>query len=130
MQSKAPEDVYFFLALAFTESSLDYYVNHRDGGKTIGPCGIVIRNWGKFLKDRNISPYSIQSCEAVYNELLVEYKTPYKTLKKYKGIESKNKEWILKKVFYIRNELLKKDKLKRKQNDGYNFQKQSYDSAR
>lgn len=121
MQSKQPEDVYFFLALAFTESTLNYYVNHRDRGKTVGPCGIVLRNWETFLKDRNISPYSIQSCEAVYNELLIEYKTPYKTLKKYKGIESKNKEWILKKVFYIRNELLKKDKLKRKQNDGYNF---------
>ena len=121
MQSKAPEDVYFFLALAFTESSLDYYVNHRDGGKTVGPCGIVLRNWKDFLKEKNISPYSIRSCEAVYNELLIEHKTPYKTLKKYKGIESKDKEWILKKVFYIRSELLKKDKLKRKQNDGYNF---------
>lgn len=117
MQNKQPENIYLYLSLAFTESSLDYYVNHKDGGKTVGPCGIVIKHWGKFLKDRNISPYSIISCEAVYNELLSEYKTPYKALKEYKGIESAKKEWIIKRVFYIRNELLKKDKLYKAQGE-------------
>ena len=110
MQSKQPEDVYLFLALAFTESTLDHYVNHGDGGKTVGPCGIKLEYWGTFLKDRNISPYSIQSCEAVYNELLVKYKTPYLALKKYKGIESQKKAWIVKKVFKIQKELIRKYK--------------------
>lgn len=110
MQSKEPKDVYFFLALAFTESSLDYYVNHRDGGKTVGPCGIVLRNWKDFLKEKNISPYSIRSCEAVFNELLEQYKTPYLALKKYKGIESQKKVWIVKKVFKIQKELIRKYK--------------------
>ncbi len=110
MQSKAPEDVYLFLALAFTESSFDYYVDHRDNGATVGPCGTVLYYWEDFLKEQDISPYSIRSCEAIYNNLLDRYKTPYLALKKYKGIESKEKEWIIRKVFKIQKELLRKYK--------------------
>ena len=110
MQSKDPEDVYFFLALAFTESTLDYYVNHNDNGATVGPCGTVLFYWEDFLKEQNISPYSIRSCEAIYNEYLAKYKTPYLALKKYKGIKSKKKEWIIRKVLRIQKELARKYK--------------------
>ena len=110
MQSKAPEDVYLYLALAFTESSLNYYIDHGDKGETVGPCGIKLEYWEDLLVEQNISPYSIRSCEAVFNELLKQYKTPYLALKKYKGIESQKKAWIVKKVFKIQKELIRKYK--------------------
>ena len=110
MQSKAPEDVYLYLALAFTESSLNYYIDHGDNGETVGPCGIKLEYWEDLLVEQNISPYSIRSCEAVFNELLKQYKTPYLALKKYKGIESQKKAWIVKKVFKIQKELIRKYK--------------------
>ena len=93
--------------MGYSESGLDYNANHGDGGKTIGICGVIPKYWKEYLKSQNIKVNSLQACYAIFNKLKEEHKSTSSTLKAYKGIESKKKEWIVKKVLTVTHKVKK-----------------------
>ena len=91
--------------LAFSESSLDYNAYHNDNGFTVGICGVIPYYWKDYLDSVNVKVNSLKACHAIYQKLLEEHKTKEKALKKYKGIESKKKEWIVKKILKVTKQI-------------------------
>ena len=86
---------------------MNYNADHGDNGKTIGICGVIPKYWNQYLKSQNIKVNSLQACYAIFNKLREEHKTTTGALKAYKGIESKKKEWIVKKVLTVTHEVKK-----------------------
>lgn len=84
---------------------LFYNTDHKDGGKTIGTCGVIVKYWGEHLKERGIPINSLQACAEIYKFYLEQTNNPVQAMKEYKGIESKDKMWIVRKVFRVKNEL-------------------------
>ena len=93
------------MALAFTESSLDYKVKHKLSG-VIGVCGIYKRHWHDLLIENDIKVNSLKACEVVYNELLEQNNNnKRKALKKYKGIVSKKNSYLIDNVLELEEQL-------------------------
>lgn len=103
------EDKLFYLVLAYSEAGPKLYnTNHNDGGKTVGICGVVKSFWGEHLKEKGIPINSLTACAEIFNYYLEQNNYNHKeALKDYKGIKSKDKMWIIQKVFRVKNELEK-----------------------
>lgn len=90
------------LALAFTESSLNYKVKHKNDVAK-GICGVVPKFHKELLKENNVKINSLKACEVVYNYYLeLNNGNKIAALKDYKGIESKSNMYLVYKV--IENE--------------------------
>lgn len=93
------------LALAFTESSLDYNVKHKDDIAK-GICGIVPKYHKELLDEHNVKVNSLKACEVVYNYYLeLNNGNKIKTLKDYKGIGSKKNMYLVFKVIELEERL-------------------------
>lgn len=78
------------LALAFTESSLNYDVKHK-GDKAKGICGVIPIYWNDLLKEHKVKVNSLKSCEIILNHLLDKNNGDLvNALVDYKGIKSKD----------------------------------------
>ena len=86
---------------------MNYNADHRDGGRTQGICGVIPYYWNDYLYSQGIKVNSLKACYAIFNKLKEEHKSTTSTLKAYKGIESKNKEWIVRKVLTVTQEVTK-----------------------
>ena len=93
------------LALAFSESSLDYEVKHKIKG-VIGICGVSKLYWQDLLKESNTKINSLKACEIIYNELLEKHNTKKAALKEYKGIISKNNNYLVDKVIKLEEQII------------------------
>lgn len=83
-------------------------MDHGDGGRTKGICGVIPFYWNDYLKSQGIKVNSLKACYAIFNKLKEEHNSNVtKTLKAYKGIESKKKEWIVDKVLTVTHEVKK-----------------------
>ena len=95
------------LALAFTESSLNYNVKHK-GDVAKGICGIIPVYHKELLKDNNVKINSLKACEVVYEYYLQESKgNKVKALKEYKGISSKKNTYLIFKVIELEKKIKK-----------------------
>ena len=93
------------LALAFTESSLNYKARHK-GNVAVGICGIVPKFHKELLKENNVKINSLKACELVYNYYLeLNNGNKVAALKEYKGIESKSNMYLVYKVLEIERNL-------------------------
>lgn len=77
------------LALAWSESTWNPNVDHRDNGYTQGICGVTPSNWKVYLDEKNVPINSVSACIEIYKY----YKETHKgsrelAIKKYKGIEN------------------------------------------
>lgn len=89
------------IALAYTESSLDYKAKHK-GSKAVGICGVIPKFHKELLKENNTPINSLRACEVVYNYYLeLNNGNKIKALKNYKGIESKDNIYLVYKVLEI-----------------------------
>lgn len=89
------------LALAFTESSLDYNAKHKND-IAVGICGIVPKFHKELLDSYNVPINSLKACEVVYNYYLeINKGNKIKSLISYKGIESKDNIYLVYKVLEI-----------------------------
>lgn len=93
------------MALAFTESSLDYNIKHKLSG-VVGVCGIYKVYWQDLLLESNTKINSLKACEVVYNELLEKHNTKKAALKEYKGIISKNNNYLVDKVIKLEEQII------------------------
>lgn len=99
------------LLLAYSESSLDYYADHKDNGRTVGICGVLPEYWEEYLSEKNIPVNSLRACYSIYNKLLEEHDgSRDKALIKYKGIKSKDKLWIVNKIKKVEKEVKTQNK--------------------
>lgn len=89
--------------LCFSESALDYEANHQ--GLYDGICGVNPHYWDEFLAEQDIPINSIQAGYAVYQFYLEQTGDRNKALKKFKGIQSKSNNWIIKKVRRVTKEV-------------------------
>lgn len=96
------------LALAFTESSLNYNVKHK-GNRAIGVCGIIPVFHKKILSEYKVKINSLRACEVVYNYYLeLNNGDKLKALIDYKGIENKKNLYLAKRVLKLENEIKQK----------------------
>lgn len=104
----APRNRNIVLALAFTESSLDYSVKHKkDVAK--GICGVVPKFHKDKLDDLGIDINSLKACEVIYTDYLEQYKgNKVKALVAYKGIEDKANIYLVYRVLDIENKINQK----------------------
>ena len=93
------------LVLCFSESSLDYDATHQ--GLYDHVCGVKPL-WNDYLVEQGVEPNSILAGYTVYQYYLDKTNSETKALKEFKGIESKKKLWIVRKVQRVTNEV--KDK--------------------
>ena len=70
-------------------------------------CGVKPL-WNNYLVEQGIEPNSILAGYTVYQYYLDKTNSKTKALKEFKGIESKKKLWIIRKVQRVTNEV--KDK--------------------
>lgn len=93
------------IALAFTESSLNYKVKHsRDIAQ--GICGVVPKFHKELLKENNVKLNSLKSCEVVYNYYLeLNNGNKVAAIRDYKGIKSNNNMYLVYKVIEIEKEI-------------------------
>jgi len=98
------------LALAFTESSLNYDVKHKkDIAK--GICGVIPKFHKDKLDELSIDINSLRACEAIYIDYLEQYKgNKVKALVEYKGIESKANMYLVYRVLEIENKIKEEQK--------------------
>ena len=89
-----------YVILAYSEDSFKGQEDHGDGD-TVGYCGAKRSIWGDYLEERNIPINSLKACVAIFDYYLEQEGSTAKALKEYKGIESKEKMWIVHKV--VRN---------------------------
>lgn len=93
------------MALAFTESSLNYNVKHK-GNVAKGICGIIPTYHKDLLEENNVRINSLKACEVVLASYLEENKGDLiKSLKDYKGIESKKNIYLVYKVLDIEKKI-------------------------
>lgn len=89
------------LALAFTESSLDYNAKHKND-VAVGICGVIPKFHQELLDKNNVYINSLKACEVVYNYYLeLNNGNKIKALKSYKGIESKDNIYLVYRVLEI-----------------------------
>lgn len=88
------------VAIAFTESSLDYNAKHEIK-EVKGICGINTVFWKDELKNSGIKINSLNSCLYVYEYYFNKTKNKHKAIRLYKGIESNKNYWIIDKVIKI-----------------------------
>lgn len=55
---------------------------------------------------KNVEPNSLGACIVIYNHLLSVYKSPFKAIKKYKGIKSKENEYLIHYTLKLKSEVL------------------------
>ena len=96
------EDKIEALVLCFSESPFDYEANHQ--GLYLDVCG-VNPLWHPYLEEQDIPINSIQAGYAVYQFYLEQTGDRNKALKKFKGIQSKSNNWIIKKVRRVTREV-------------------------
>lgn len=93
------------IALAFTESSLNYNVKHK-GNKAKGICGVVPLYWIDLLKEHKVKVNSLKSCEIILNYLLDKNNgNLFNAIIEYKGIKSKENIELAHKVINIYKEI-------------------------
>lgn len=93
------------IALAFTESSLNYNVKHK-GDRAKGICGIIPEYHKDLLDSKSIDLNSIQACEEVLNYYLYIHKgNLVKALVDYKGVKSKDNMNLVYKVLEIKEKI-------------------------
>ena len=85
------------MALAFTESGLNYNAKHKNN-EAKGICGIVPKYWNDVLKEHHVKINSLNACLVVYKELLNKHKNKRLALKEYKGVTSKSNLYLIDKV--------------------------------
>ena len=79
----SPKNRPIVLAIAYTESSLDYSVKHPTDD--LSGVGGFKSYWKTHCKKLGITPNSLQCIESVYLTLVEETGSEYKALCKYKG---------------------------------------------
>ena len=93
------------IALAFTESSLNYRVKH-DKNIAQGICGVVPKFHKELLEGNNVKLNSLKACEVVYNYYLeLNNGNKIKALKDYKGVVSKDNMYLVYRVLELEKEL-------------------------
>jgi len=93
------------IALAFTESSLNYRVKH-DKDIAQGICGVVPRFHKGLLEENNAKLNSLKACEVVYNYYLeLNNGNKIKALKDYKGVVSRDNMHLVYRVLELEREL-------------------------
>lgn len=93
------------LALAFTESSLNYKVKH-DKDIAQGICGVVPKFHKELLEENNVKLNSLKACEIIYNYYLeLNDGNKVAAIKAYKGIESSENMYLVYRVLEIEREL-------------------------
>ena len=93
------------LALAWTESSWNYEANHNSQAE--GICGVVPKLWKDYLIERDIELNSVAACIEIF-KYYREDNTRKQAIKKYKGLESKKREYLIPSTIKIRNLILKR----------------------
>ena len=89
------------IALAFTESSLNYRVKH-DNNIAQGICGVVPKFHKELLEENNVKLNSLKACEVVYNYYLeLNNGNKIKALKDYKGVVSKDNMYLVYRVLEL-----------------------------
>lgn len=92
------------IALAFTESSLDYNAKHKR--KSIkGICGISEPIWKEELQDNGVKVNSLNACLYVYEFYFNETNNKAKAIKRYKGIETKSNNYLINKVLNLEKKI-------------------------
>lgn len=92
------------LAIAFTESSLNYDAKHRI--KTVeGICGINTIYWEDDLNENGIQVNSLTACLYVYEFYLDKTRNKKAAIKEYKGIKTKQNIYLVDKVIELENKI-------------------------
>ena len=93
------------LSLCYSESPFDYMAKHS--GNYIDVCGVK-PHWRDYIKEQGLKPNTIRAGYEVYRFYLEKNNgDKVKALKEFKGIESKDKMWIVKKVLDTTKEVKK-----------------------
>lgn len=91
------------LGLCFSENtSLEYDVSHQ--GLYEHVCGVKPL-WNSYLDEQGVERNSILAGYTVYQYYLDKTNSETKALKKFKGIQSSEKNWIVKKVQRVISEV-------------------------
>lgn len=92
------------LAIAWTESTWNFNVNHKSDAE--GICGVIPDFWEEYLNARGIDVNSVAACIEIYKFYKEENKgSKEKAIKEYKGIE--NNIHLIEKTLVIRDKILK-----------------------
>ena len=105
LKDYSTEEIAMGLALAWTESSWNYEANHNSQAE--GICGVVPKLWKDYLIERDIELNSVAACIEIF-KYYREDNTRKQAIKKYKGIESKKREYLIPYTIKIRNLILKR----------------------
>lgn len=98
------EEVAMGLALAWTESSWRYNVDHNSSAE--GICGVIPKFWESYLNEQAIELNSVEACIAIYKYYLDQTGSPSRAIKEYKGIESSKYQYLVSKTLGIRDLIL------------------------
>lgn len=94
------------LAIAWTESTWNFNANHKDGGRTVGICGVLPEYWDEYLTERDIPINSVAACIEIYNFYKEENNgSREKAIKEYKGIQ--NNTYLINKTIKLKDKILK-----------------------
>lgn len=92
------------LAIAWTESTWNFNVNHKSDAE--GICGVIPDYWGDYLKSKNIDVNSVAACIEIYKFYKDENKgSKTKAIKGYKGIDKNT--YLIEKTLKIRDRIYK-----------------------
>lgn len=92
------------LAIAWTESTWNFNVNHKSDAE--GICGVIPDYWGDYLKSKNIDVNSVAACIEIYKFYKEENNgSKTKAIKEYKGIE--HNTYLIEKTLKIRDRIYK-----------------------
>jgi hypothetical protein len=105
LRSYSIEEKAMALAIAWTESTWRLRPNHRDGGFTVGPCGVTEYH-KDYLNDLGLNRYSFASCIEIYKFYKEENNgSREKAIKDYKGIVKNT--YLINKTINLRDKILK-----------------------
>lgn len=92
------------LAIAWTESTWNFNVNHKSDAE--GICGVIPDYWGDYLKSKNIDVNSVAACIEIYKFYKEENNgSKTKAIKEYKGIDKNT--YLIEKTLKIRDRIYK-----------------------
>lgn len=105
LKDYSTEEVALGLALAWTESSWNYDIDHNSQAE--GICGVVPEFWETYLSEKGIEINSVAACIEIYN-YYKETQTQKQAIKKYKGIEKQKYNYLVLYTIKLKHLILKR----------------------
>lgn len=105
LKDYSTEEVALGLALAWTESSWNYDIDHNSQAE--GICGVVPEFWETYLSEKGIEINSVAACIEIYN-YYKETQTQKQAIKKYKGIEKQKYNYLVPYTIKLKHLILKR----------------------